>query len=128
MFLYRRRSRKKGFTLLSILMALAIIGILSGSYLSTEGPDGKPFSVTVQERARNVVTVANLRTAQTEYFMKTEGRRPNPDDLRKLMAEFSTRFGQGGRYFVTPNNDILVTTNLDTPMFRDRFGDLPKIR
>lgn len=121
-----RRSRK-GFTFLSLLMSLAIIAILSQSYMSTTMPDGQTFSQYTQSRAQRAVTAANLRTAETQFFMTTQGRQLPPDQLRQTMDDLSRRMGNGGRFFVVNRQQIMVTTMLDTPLFSESFSQ-PLIR
>ena len=126
--LISRRRGQRGFTIICILMALVIVGILTQNYLGPTVPGGKSFAQTTQERAHAAVNAINLRNAQTDFFMKTEGRQLPPEELRKTMDDLSIRMGGGGRYFVDGSQNVQVTTILTSPKFRDRMGNLPAIR
>jgi Tfp pilus assembly protein PilE len=126
--MFLRRKRQKGFMLLSLLMAIMIIGVLTNTYMTMEGPDGKTFVQSTQDRARHVVTIVNLRTAQTQFFMETEGRNLPPDQLRTRMDALSRQMGNGGRFFVDQNMNVQNTLLLETPLFQDKLKDIPRIR
>lgn len=123
-----RRRRERGFTILCVLMALVIIGILTQNYLGPTAPGGKSFAQIQQDRARAAVTAINLRNAQTDFFMKTEGRQLPPEELRRAMDDLSVRMGGGGRYFVDGSQNVQITTALQMPTFRERMGNLPTVR
>lgn len=127
MFLYRTRNRR-GFTLLSLLMVLMIIGILTQTYMTMEGPEGQTYTQTMQGRARAAVTAANLRTAQTQFFMDTEGRRLPPDQLRQRLDVLSNRLGGDGRFFADQNMNLYTTVMMEPPLFRDQFHGVPHAR
>lgn len=126
--LITRRRGQRGFTILCILMALVIVGILTQNYLGPSVPGGKSFAQIQQDRAHAAVNAINLRNAQTDFFMKSEGRQMAPDELRRAMDDLSIRMGGGGRYFVDASQNVQVTTMLQTPKFRERMGNLPTIR
>lgn len=124
----RSRSRaSRGFAILCVLMAVAIVGILSGEYMSADVPGGKPWAVQQQDRARSAVAAINLRTAQTNYFMKTEGRRPPIDELRRMMDEMSRSHNSAARYFVDHREQLRSTISIQTPKFSEKY-QLPRIR
>jgi type II secretory pathway pseudopilin PulG len=122
-----RNNRRRGFSILCMLMALAIIGVLTSSYMGTDVPGGKPWAVTQQDRARSAVTAINTRTAQTQYFMATEGRRPDIERLRIMMNNMSQTSGMGGRYFIDHREELRNTLQLQTPTFRETVN-LPRTR
>jgi len=122
-----RRRGRRGFALLSMLMALAIIGVLTTNYMSADVPGGKPWAIVQQDRARAAVTAINTRTIQTQYFMATEGRRPPIDQLRTLLAGYSQSAGGGGRFFVDNTETLQNTTLLQTKQFREQTN-LPRFR
>ncbi len=112
---------RRGFFLLSMLMALAIIGILTTSYMTAPTPGGKPWAVTQTDRARAAVAAINFRTAQASWLSKTGGAPIR--DVNRLRRELDSlaHMGGGGRFFVDGNQQLHVTTQLDTPLFRERF-------
>jgi hypothetical protein len=122
----QRRSRR-GFALLSVIMALAIIGVLTTNYMSADVPGGKPWAIVQQDRARAAVTAINTRTMQTQYFMATEGRRPPIDQLRVLLDGYSQSAGGGGRFFLDQNENLQNTSLLQTKSFREQ-SNLPRFR
>lgn len=129
MFLRRHQPSRRGFALLSVLMALAIISVLAQNYLSVEGPEGKTFAEYQQDRATVAVTAANLRTAQTQFFMDTDGRRLPPEQLRAVLDNLSQRMGGEGRYFMDQNMVLNITTMVETRQFREQLpGNLPRFR
>jgi hypothetical protein len=118
---------RRGFALLSMLLAVAIIGILTTNYFSADVPGGKPWAIVQQDRARSAVTAVNTRTANVEYMMATEGRRPDPQALRAMMDTMSQRMGGGGRFFVDHREQVNITTMMQTPRFREK-ANLPAWR
>jgi type II secretory pathway pseudopilin PulG len=122
------RRRRRGFTILSVLMALAIIGVLTQNYMGTDTPTGVPYAVYTTNRARAVVMASNLRTAQTQLFMATEGRMPPPDRLRVLLDDLSNRMGGGGRFFVDKDMNLFLTTTDTTVRFAEQYTALPRQR
>ena len=124
----RQRHSRGGFALLSVLMALAIVGILTGNFMGTDTPTGQPYAVYQQQRARAAVTMANTRTAQTQFFMATEGRRLQTEQLRQVLDGISTSMGQGGRFFTDPNQStIFLTTTDSTTKFHESL-QFPRVR
>ncbi|MBI1292988.1 hypothetical protein GC173_17390 [bacterium] len=122
-----RRHSRRGFAFLSVLMALAIVAVLTTNYMSADVPGGKPWAIVQQDRARAAVTAINTRTMQTQYFMATEGRRPPIDQLRRLMDGYSQSAGGGGRFFLDQNENVQNTTLLQTKTFHEQ-SNLPSFR
>lgn len=121
------RKRQRGFSILCLLMSLVILGVLTEQYMGVTTPGGKPWAMVQQDRTREIVTMVNTRTAQTEYFMRTEGRRPDPPTLRRHMQDLSTRMGGGGRFFVDHRENLQNTLTLETPSFSSQF-QAPRLR
>lgn len=122
------RRRRSGFSILSIIMVLAIIGILSQNYFSTDTPTGEEWTTYQQSRVRSAVTMANLRTAQSQYFMRTEGRQVPIDQLRPIMDDLSRSMGAGGRFFVVgQGQELMITTAVETRRFSEMMN-LPRTR
>ncbi len=120
---HRRRS---GFTILCVLMSVVIIMILTSSYMAPTVPGGKAFVYTVIDRAKGAATVANLRSAQTALQMQQmEGRM----DSRQVKAFLASQPppADGGRYFITPDGELMVTTMIQMPLWADRYK-LPRVR
>lgn len=101
-------------------MALLIVGILTQNYLSTDVPGGKPFAVTVKDRARAAVASMNLRSAQTQWMINTEGRRYPINQLRTELDKLQN-YGSGGRFFEDANGQLQNTLMLETPLFREKY-------
>lgn len=92
--------------------------------MSTETPTGEPWAGYQQSRVRGVVQAANLRTAQSQFFMRTEGRPISVEQARPILAELSTSMGSGGRFFLTGSNhqDLQLTTAIETVPFGDMMS------
>lgn len=123
----RLQRRNRGFTILSLLIGIAIIGILTQNYFSADPVTGQPWAVSQTNRVREVAAAANFRTAQTNYFMQTEGRRPSLDRLRTILDGMA-HMANGGRFFVDANDNLRVTNQLDTRKFSDYYKELPAMR
>jgi hypothetical protein len=123
-----RRRQQRGYAILIVLMALVIVFILTGSYFSTDTPDGKPWVMTVTDRARGAAASMNYNTARTQWFSTTGGQRLDPQRLRAELDRMSASFGSGGRFFVMNNQqDLRLTTMIETPKFSEQFP-LPRER
>lgn len=118
-----RRHRQRGFAFLSVLMALIIVAVLMGNYFSVDAPTGKMWVVSQTDRARDVVATVNFRTAETQYFMMTEGRQLPLPELRVTLDRIAN-LGSGGRFFVE-GQQLRNTRTLQTPLFRDQFNQKP---
>jgi len=121
------RRRERGFTVICLLIGLAIMGVLSTTYMGASTPGGKPWHVQQQDRARSAVTAINTRTAMTEYIMRTEGRRLPIQQQRAFMGELSQKMGQGGRFYVNDRDEVQITTAITTKPFREGFAQ-PRLR
>ncbi len=117
----------RGFAVLSVIIALAIIFILTQQAMSPDSPEATVWESTYQERVTSAVAQANIRQAETQFYMLTEGRRPqNPEELRQVMDRLG-QYGSGGRFFLDHNDELRVTNQLETPRFADRFNQ-PRFR
>ncbi|CAN5215266.1 hypothetical protein BH09SUM1_BH09SUM1_08390 [soil metagenome] len=122
-----QRRHNRGYTIICLLIVLVIIGILSGGFMGADTPGGKPFVLSTRDRARAAVTAMNTKTAQTQYFMTTEGQRPPLPKLQEIMAGYSQSMGGGGKFFLDQNETMQVTTALPDTRFGDKFPG-PRIR
>lgn len=116
----------RGFALLAVIIALLIVGVLTQQYMAPDSPGGTTWSIQQRDRARSAVATANIRQAETQWIMRTEGRRPPVQQLRRELNDLA-QYGSGGRFFLDHNDNLRVTNQLDTPRFADRF-DLPRYR
>jgi type IV pilus assembly protein PilA len=73
---------KKAFTLIGLLMAISIIGVLALIGLRVYDGDQKEEtkSTTVQEKAKNIVVRSNIKTVQTLIQAELNERDINRDD------------------------------------------------
>lgn len=123
--MFRRQNR--GFSILCLIIGIAIMGILMQNYFSADPTTGEPWAVSQTNRVRQVAAAANFRTAQTNYFMQTDGRRPEIQRLRTILDGMAP-MANGGRFFVDANDNLRVTNQLETRKFSDYFKDLPAAR
>lgn len=121
------RRQRKAFSILSLVIAVAIVGILAQNYYSTDTPTGEPWAVYTTNRTRQVAALANFRLAQTQYLMQTEGRRPEINQLRAMLDSMSN-MASGGRFFVDPSDQLRVTNQLETRKFSELYNSLPSTR
>jgi Tfp pilus assembly protein PilE len=121
------RQQRGGFTIIGLLICLAIIGILTQEYFSTDTPEGKMWVQTQYDKAHKAAMLSNLRSAQTQYAMWRMDGRLTTQEIAQKMDGLSTQYGGGGRFFVGPNDQVLVTTDLKTPTFAERMK-LPAAR
>ena len=77
-------------------------------------------------QTRAVVAQVNFRTAQTEFFMHTEGRQLPIAELRVELDKLA-KFSQNGRFFVNQRQELEVTSGMETRKFSERF-QFPRIR
>lgn len=120
------RRRQQGVAVLSVVLALAIIGILSHMYLAPApggGPGAKPFVFTIPDRARSAVCDQNRRTAQTNLMMDqidAGTTRLSAEQLQDSARSFPRCPGDGRYYFA--NEEINCTQHTITPKYRERLG------
>ncbi|MCB2153314.1 hypothetical protein KQI84_00380 [bacterium] len=124
--MFLRRKTPRGFVLLSMLMALAIVGILSGMYMGG-GPGGapgaKPWPVQRIDRAKSAVCAANRRTAMSrvvEAQINSGTTRLSVPEMQRVMGSIPACPG-GGRYY-TIGGDVFCTLHSDTPKFGELLG------
>ena len=122
----RRRNSNRGFVLLSMLMALAMIGILSGMYLGPGAggaPGAKPWPVQRIDRAKDAVCASNRRTVQTRVVAAQIGSasgRLSTAEMQQIMGNMAACPG-GGRYY-TIDGEVYCTLHSDTPKFGELLG------
>ena len=121
-----RDTRRRGYAILSMLIALVIIGVLTQSFFSVDVPGGKMWVVSQQDRTRAAVAQVNFRSAETEFFMHTEGRQLPIDELRRELQSLS-RYSKDGRFFVDHQGQLRLTTMMDTKPFAQKFN-FPRVR
>ncbi len=107
-------------------MGVLIVGVLTQGYFAPSVPGGKPFMFSTTDRARTAVAAVNFRTAQTQFFSRTEGRRLEIGRLRQELDGLAN-MGAGGRFFVDQRQELRVTTNIETRKFSEAFT-LPRVR
>lgn len=121
-----RRPQRRGYAILSVLIVLVIIAVLTQGYFTVDAPGGKMWTVSQQERTRAVVAQVNFRTAQTEFFMHTEGRQLPIAELRMELDKLA-KFSQNGRFFVNQRQELEVTSGMETRKFSEKFR-FPRVR
>ncbi|MDX2176372.1 MAG: hypothetical protein SF028_07860 [Candidatus Sumerlaeia bacterium] len=118
---------RRGFTILSVLMAVMIVMILSKEYFEPQPETGKSFQETAVDRARSAVATLNLRQAEMAYMAATlEGGRIAPERLR-VVLDGLPRSGDGGRYWVDEAGRLTTTTAVGYTSFAERLG-VPQAR
>ncbi len=122
----RKKPSRRAFTLLSLLMALVIVGILGQTYMGTVAPTGQNASFSPTNRARAAVAAINFRTAQTQWISRTGGNRLQIEQQRQELDKLAV-MGSGGRFFIDPSQNLNVTTQIQTMKFSDQI-DLPETR
>jgi prepilin-type N-terminal cleavage/methylation domain-containing protein len=94
---------KKGFTLIGLLMAMSIVGVLVliGLRFYTGDQQEKAKNTIVQEKAKNILVQANAETIQSLIQAELADRDINLDDVVNLAQN-------AGLY--NPFNDIAMNT------------------
>ncbi|MGF1572700.1 MAG: type II secretion system protein [Sumerlaeia bacterium] len=124
---FRRSRGSRGVAILSLVMSLAIIGILSGMYLGggTLGPGApgaKPWPQQQTDRARSAVCDANRNVAmQKVVIMQIDSNKGflSPDELQ-LLAPTLPRCPGTGKFYVFDNR-IFCTEHTPPIKFRETF-------
>lgn len=120
------RRHRSGYALLSVLMVIVIIGILTTSYMGPTVPGGKPFSMVATDRARGAVTIANMRTAEIALVQREMDGHMNAQQRREFLSTIPAP-ADGGRYFIGPDQRMMVTTMIQMPLWSDRLK-VPRVR
>ena len=94
---------KKGFTIIGLLMAISIIGVLAliGLRFYSGDQQEKTKSTIIQEKAKNILVQANAETVQSLIQAELADRDINRDDA-------VNRAQNAGLY--NPFNDIAMNT------------------
>jgi len=114
----KRRGRKasRGFTLLSVLMALMIIGILSGMYLAPPGTgtDGGPNYYVNRTQKTACAANRSVLTTKVVAYQIANGRFPTIRELKE--KEGVPSCPDGGSYY-TLDGQVYCTvhTPVDIP-------------
>ena len=125
----RTRQSERGFAMLCVLMSAAIIGVLTTSYMGVTKPGAKSWAEQQTDRARTAVVAINMRSAETDFMLKNEGRMPDLPTLRRQLDDMSNRYGagSGGRIFVDARNNLGITSNMKLKTWAERY-ELPRFR
>ncbi len=96
-----KTNSQRGFTLLEILLVLAILGTLTGMYLGP-GPGGTPGGPIIYlERTQKAACMANRAAFRPKLveFQIEYGHDPTPEDLKRMGASIP-RCPEGGQYYI----------------------------
>lgn len=118
--------RPRGFTIIEILLVLAILGVLSGMAATSGGPaqKGKPYQHPVLERTYLAACAASRRSAMTDMItvqLDSAGGAETPETLIKTAERIRDYCPEAGNCYVD-NHEIFCTQHIDTPKFREQMG------
>jgi prepilin-type N-terminal cleavage/methylation domain-containing protein len=108
---------KKGFTLIGLLMAISIIGVLAliGLRFYSGDQQEKTKNTIIQEKAKNVLVQANAETIQSLIQAELADRDINRDDA-------VNRAQNAGLY--NPFNEVAMNTSNWFPENADNPGEI----
>jgi prepilin-type N-terminal cleavage/methylation domain-containing protein len=108
---------KKGFTLIGLLMAISIIGVLAliGLRFYSGDQQEKTKNTIIQEKAKNVLVQANAETIQSLIQAELADRDINRDDA-------VNRAQNAGLY--NPFNEVAMNTSKWFPEKADNPGEI----
>lgn len=121
-----RPRRRRAFTIIEILLVLAILGVLSGMAATSGGPPqkGKPYQHPVLERTYLAACAASRRTAETDMItvqLDTGGGAETADSLIKTAERIRKYCPESGSCYVDAGQ-IYCTQHIETPKFREQLG------
>ncbi|MDX1972781.1 MAG: hypothetical protein SFY68_09660 [Candidatus Sumerlaeia bacterium] len=122
-----KQNYQRGVAILSLVMSLAIVGILSGLYLGggTLGPTpagAKPWPQQQTDRARSAVCDANRNVAMQQLVIKqidSNAGYLSPEQLSALAPTLPKCPGSGKFYAF--NNRIFCTEHTPPKKFRETY-------
>ncbi len=124
----RRPKSQRGIALLSMILALAIVGILTGLYMGPAGtpaaPGAKPWPQVQTDRARSSVCVANRNTAKTQLIMDQIDNyhaSKTPQGMIATAKKLPSCPGEG-KFYIAGNEEILCTQHIETPKFHEMLN------
>ena len=111
--MWYRRKHNGGFYLIGLLIALLIIMILTGKYMSGDRERGVPPAQTNIDKSKSAACSANRMQMQTQIQMWSInhlGETPTVEKLRQANINVP-RCPAGGEYYITPKGDILCSVH-----------------
>jgi len=125
MISFRKNRHAKAVALLSVIMALAIVGILSGMFLGAgpgAAPGAKPWPQQITDDTRTDVCAANRRTAYNDLAIAQIDHGVNiPSDVMQNVARNLPVCPGEGKLFIHDHN-IYCALHTPTPTFRSELG------
>lgn len=117
MFLHIRPKQNRGFAILGILLALAIILILSGHYFTKDEASQKTYVETQIDKSTDAACAANRRTLEgsvSAWQVSHFNEQPTAEKLRK--ARYSVpRCPDGPEYIITPEGNVYCPVHYPPP-------------
>ncbi len=115
--MFIKKNEKKGFTILSVLLALVIILILVGNYLGPEKKGEKNWAQTNIEKSENTACLANRTQLVTQISMYVVNHPGEPLTIDKMQAaNYSVPLcPDGGVYSIGKNNEVYCSKHYPDP-------------
>lgn len=122
-------NNKKGFTFLSVLLALVIILILMKGYLGPDKDKEKNWAQTNIDRSKDTACMANRTVVVTSINMWVVNHAGEEVTIEKLVAGgFSVpSCPGGGKYTIGPKNEVYCSLHYPDPSLAPaKQAEIPK--
>ncbi len=109
--------KERGFTLIEVLVALAILGVISAAFLSALGTASRGVSITDERETAKNLAESQMEYVKSQFYADSYAPAPIPSQYTDYSAEISVRSDISSRDSNIQNISVIVKHH-DKQLFR----------